>query len=488
MHRIHGSAIWVIWGLTTALAAQAQDTPPISGDSETCVACHELVNPGIVADWRHSRHSRRSVAQALAEPELARRVSAEKVPDELANVVVACLECHGQNPEAHADTFEHFGYEIHTIVTPQDCATCHPKEESQYGQSKKAAARANLLENPVYRGLVDATTRLQTFADGTLTPGESTDSAKAETCLACHGTKVEVSGSRTVETELGEIELPTFSGWPNQGVGRENPDGSLGSCSPCHTRHSFDIAVARSPETCSECHLEPDVPAWEVYRESKHGNLFMAHRDKQTMDTVPWRPGADFTAPTCATCHNSLLVNSEGTVLAERSHDFGARLWVRIFGLPYSHPQPATGLTTGLRNKAGLPLPVDLDGTPAATGLITAEEQTARQAAMGKVCSSCHTGSWVAGHFANLDKTVGNADAMVKAATGLMQHGWETGQANPADMFDEPLEQLWVDSWLFQATSLRYSAAMCGPDYGAFKQGWWKLQTNLAKMKEMVGK
>jgi len=241
---------WVWLGLVTTLGAgcaPAQDSPAVSSESETCVSCHELANPGLVADWRASRHARRSVAQALAEPALARRVSAEQVPAAMAGVVVCCLECHGQDPDSHADSFEHFGYRIHTVVTPRDCATCHPQEVEQYGRSKKAAARANLLENPVYHGLVEATTRRQSFVNGTLTPGESTLEAKAESCLACHGTQVEVTGTRTVETALGDLELPVLSGWPNQGVGRENPDGSLGSCAPCHARHSFDLASPVRP-------------------------------------------------------------------------------------------------------------------------------------------------------------------------------------------------------------------------------------------------
>ena len=477
------SVLCVVW---LAAPGLAQAEPGLSSDSETCVSCHEVANPGLVADWRSSRHARRSVSQGLAEQPLARRVSVAEVPEGLADHVVGCLECHGQHPDRHADTFEHYGYQVHTVVTPQDCAVCHPQEEEQYGRSKKAHARGNLLQNPVYHGLVQASTRLQSFADGTLTPGESPIEAQSETCLACHGTEIKVVGTRSIETELGEIEVPVLSGWPNQGVGRLNPDGSLGSCSACHARHSFDIKVARSPETCSECHLEPDVPAWEVYRESKHGNLFMAHRGQQNLDAVPWQPGVDFTSPTCATCHNSLLVNAEGTVLAERNHDFGARLWVRIFGLPYSHPQPATGETYTLRNKAGLPLPVDLDGTPAATGLIDAAEQAKRQQSMERVCSGCHSSSWIGGHFANFDKTVVNSDRMVKASTDLMQHAWQAGLADPADMFDEPLEQTWTESWLFHATTLRYAAAMCGPDYAAFKSGWWKLQRDLAEMKAAI--
>ncbi len=177
---------WVWLGLVTTLGAgcaPAQDSPAVSSESETCVSCHELANPGLVADWRASRHARRSVAQALAEPALARRVSAEQVPAAMAGVVVCCLECHGQDPDSHADSFEHFGYRIHTVVTPRDCATCHPQEVEQYGRSKKAAARANLLENPVYHGLVEATTRRQSFVNGTLTPGESTLEAAAETAI-----------------------------------------------------------------------------------------------------------------------------------------------------------------------------------------------------------------------------------------------------------------------------------------------------------------
>ena len=60
---------------------------------------------------------------------------------------------------------------------------------------------------------------------------------------------------------------------------------------------------------------------------------------------VPWVIGKDIQTPTCATCHNSLLVNPEGEVIAKRSHDFADRLWVRIFGLVYSHPQTKSGKT-----------------------------------------------------------------------------------------------------------------------------------------------
>ncbi|NNG45798.1 MAG: hydroxylamine oxidase, partial [Deltaproteobacteria bacterium] len=33
-------------------------TPLVSDKTEECLACHAEVTPGIVADWKHSLHSR----------------------------------------------------------------------------------------------------------------------------------------------------------------------------------------------------------------------------------------------------------------------------------------------------------------------------------------------------------------------------------------------------------------------------------------------
>ena len=42
----------------------------------------------------------------------------------------------------------------------------------------------------------------------------------------------------------------------------------------------------------------------------------------------------------------SLLATPDGERIVPRTHDFGARLWVRIFGLIYAHPSPCLALTT----------------------------------------------------------------------------------------------------------------------------------------------
>jgi len=484
---------WTVWGgfwlavlVPPAPAQQAAEPPPVSEQTEECLGCHESDTPGIVADWRTSRHARTSPAMALARPPLERRLSATDVPVERRGVAVGCFECHGLNPERHQDNFEHFGFRINTVVSPNDCRTCHPTEAGQYLASKKAFAVDNLEQNPLYHTLVETITATRTVRDGRPVPAPTGDNTRNKTCFACHGTRVEAKGLKTVVVDGDELRVPNLTNWPNQGVGRINPDGTQGSCAACHSRHGFSIEMARKPYTCAQCHLAPDVPAWEVYRESKHGNLFSTHQAGWNFDAVPWRVGTDFRAPTCAACHMALLAAPDGEPIVQRNHDFGGRLWVRIFGLITSHPQPKYGGTFTIRNAEGLPLPTTLDGKPALEHLIDAAEQARRQGEMKKVCLACHGTSWADGHFAQMARLNADTDKMVLAATDLVKRAWELKLADPANPFDEAIERKWVTQWLFYANSVRYSGAMGGPDYAAFKYGWWDLTRNLEEMADSI--
>lgn len=467
---------------------KGEEELPVSRQTRRCLGCHETVSPGIVADWRASLHARTTPQQALEKPEAGRRMSAKTVPEKLQNVVVGCYECHSQNPDAHKDNFKHLGFSINVIVTPADCRTCHPVEADEYAGSKKAHAVDNLDRNPVFTSLVECTIGLEVEKDGVVERKPPSEATKAATCYGCHGTTVRVRGMKTVQTALDEIEVPDLEGWPNQGVGRVNPDGSRGACTSCHPRHGFSIEVARKPHTCAQCHLEPDTPAWEVYQESKHGNLYLSEGDRWNWTAVPWKAGADFRAPTCATCHASQVADPNGETIIPRTHDYGSRLWVRLFGLPFSHPQPKSGATWSIRNADGQPLPTTLAGEPAAGFLIDRDEQARRRGAMSKLCLACHSTSWTDGHFDRMDKVIADADGMTLAATRLLQRAWKEGLADPAVLFDEPVEKRWVKQWLFYATSVKYSAAMGGSDYATFKNGWWELSENLGEMREWVEK
>jgi len=473
--------------VTNAGSEAVKERPPVSEETEICIECHRTYSPGIVEDWLKSRHAAVTPEDAVKKPAAERRVSAQRFPDNAAAVAVGCYECHGLNADAHQDNFEHVGLRINMIVSPNDCGTCHPVEVDQYMDSKKAHAVDILRKNPVYTTLVETVIGLKSAHDGKILRAKASESTEGETCYACHGTDIKVEGMRTVSTDVGDMEFPVLSGWPNQGVGRLNPDGSRGSCASCHPRHGFSIEVARKPYTCSQCHLEPDVPAWNVYKESKHGNIYFSKHDDWEWDAVPWKLGKDFTTPTCSACHNSLVTTPEGRTIMPRTHNFGDRLWVRAFGLIYSHPQPEKGDTYKIKNKDGLPLPVTFSGEPASEYLISPEEQTKRQDAMENFCKSCHGSTWVSGHFSRMDKTFVEVDKMVAAATQLMSEAWESGLADNSNPFDESIEHKWIKQWLFYASSVRYASAMTGaPDYAAFKNGWWNLTTNLQEMQSLV--
>ncbi|MBU2548597.1 MAG: hydroxylamine oxidase [Proteobacteria bacterium] len=487
---IKGLALLGLLVLLTAApwAARAEEAP-ISEATENCLTCHGEATPGIVADWRKSPHASATPAQALGRPETARRVSAASVPERLAKVAVGCAECHTLAPERHADTFDHEGERVHVVVTPKDCAVCHPVESGEYENNKMALAHGNLKSNTLYNRLVEDVLAGYAMKQGELVQERVDPITGEDACYHCHGTEIKVTGKTRRETDQGDFEFPVLSGWPNQGVGRLNPDQSRGACTACHTRHQFSVKTARQPYTCSQCHKGPDVPAYKTYMVSKHGNLFSSHKDEWDMKAVPWMIGRDFTAPTCAACHVSLLVDSEGRVVVKRTHQMNDRLPWRLLGLIYAHPQPKSPDTTVIRNRAGLPLPTELTGEPAAAFLIDDGERARRRETMQKACRSCHSAEWVQGHWVRLERAIETTNGLTFAATALMTQAWDQGLAHglpQASPFDEALERKWTAQWLFYANSTRLASAMGGADHGVFDQGRWDLSRNLMEMRDWM--
>jgi hypothetical protein len=458
----------------------------LSPATNDCLECHRSATPGVVADWERSRHARVTLTEALASPLRERRVSLTQTPKGLAKVAVGCAECHTINPRRHQDTFAHEGYKVHVVVTPQDCTTCHPLEEKQYSQNLMSHAHTNLNENPVYHNLMELTNGVATYEDMKITYKKTDAQTPAESCNYCHGTRVEVKGTKTRDTAFGEMTFPSLMGWPNQGVGRINPDKSMGSCAACHTRHQFSIQMARKPSTCAECHQGPDVPAYAVYMVSKHGNIFSALGGEWHVEAVPWTAGKDFTAPTCATCHASLIVAVDGDVVAERTHQMNDRLPWRLFGLIYAHPHPVSPDTTIIKNQAGLALPTELTGEPVAAYLITAQEQDKRRRTMEKVCLACHSYGWVEGQWTRFENTLKTTNESTVTATKLIRAAWDAGAAKGLaeddSIFNEAIEKKWVEHWLFFANSTRFSSAMAGADYGVFANGRWYMNKNIQEM------
>jgi hypothetical protein len=479
--------IFVFHGMAAGAAEVA-----ISSASSECLDCHSITHPGIVKGWHNSRHSRITPARAMAVEGLARKVSSTTVPEKLQSTVVGCAECHTLRPDAHADSFEHNGYQVHVVVSPDDCKTCHAEEAGQYEKNLMSFAYNNLAGNALYqmqqRSIIGGLEK----TDGNLQATPANDDTRAEACYYCHGTRLKVTGTEIRDTEVaGELEFPVIEGWPNQGVGRLNLDGSRGSCSACHTRHAFDIEMARKPYTCKECHIGPDVPASKVYESSKHGNIFSALNTGWDFKPVPWTIGEDFTAPTCAVCHISLLVNADQEVVVKRTHQINNRLPWRIFGLIYAHPHPLHPDTTRIRNKDGQPLPTDFAGGFAQEFLISEEEMDIRRRSMQAACLNCHGTSWVRGHWRRFENTIQETNAKTLTATRIMEEAWQTGVARglPDNPFDEAIEKRWSDTWLFYANTIRFASSMGGGgDYGVFAGGRYQLAQAILELNSWPGR
>ncbi|MGM0682280.1 MAG: multiheme c-type cytochrome, partial [Thermodesulfobacteriota bacterium] len=303
-------------------------------------------------------------------------------------------------------------------------------------------------------------------------------------------TIVKVVGMEDRMTSMGKMSFPVLEGWPNQGVGRINPNGSEGSCTSCHPRHSFAIEIARKPATCSQCHKGPDVPAYKVYSVSKHGNIYNSMKKKWDFGAVPWTVGRDFTSPTCAVCHMSLITDNDGKAINQRSHQMNDRLPWRIFGVIYAHAHPKSPDTTIIKNKAGLPLPTELTGEPVNEYLIDKKEQAERWDNMSKICSACHGQSWIDGYHERFLKVLEATNDMTLTSTQIMIKAWEEGAVKGLEqedsIFNEAMEKMWVQNWLFYANSTRFASAMSGADYGVFANGRWYQSLNIQKLSDYL--
>lgn len=339
--------------------------------STECLQCHTKKQPSIVASWQKSAHAKAGVG---------------------------CYECHQANL-SDPDAYEHFGSTIATLVTPKDCSRCHAVEAEQFLASHHAKAGQILHSLDNYLGEV---------VEG--------PAAAVSGCRQCHGSVV----------TLKENRKPTADSWPNFGIGRINPDGTAGACSACHSRHDFYLKQARSPETCSRCHLGPDHPQKEVYEESKHYIAYSSHRDEMNMDSKSGVLGQDYTAaPTCATCHVSATPNQP------RTHDIGLRISWNL------RPEVSTRTIDWERKRK----------------------------AMQEVCSNCHNPNYVENFYVQFDEVVTLFDEkFAKPARAVMDTLQKAKKIDPTP-FNENIEWIYFFLWHHEGRRARHGAAMMGPDY-----------------------
>lgn len=407
MFTIAASLLVALWPLARTASASPWGLPELSAESKECIRCHQQENSAIYQQWGASRHYRANVG---------------------------CYECHAAQ-EGDPDAFTHEGKLIATIVSPKDCARCHEAETREFAEShhSKGARILGSLDN-VLAEVVEGNRGMKSPAFP-----EGNSAAAVSGCWQCHGSEIKVLPG-------GKLDPAT---WPNTGIGRINPDGSEGSCSACHSRHSFSAKQARHPDNCGKCHMGPDHPQMEIYYESKHGIAFRAYQDKLNMDSAKWIVGEDYSnAPTCATCHMSATPSKPATEKRPA-----------IKGLPVSHD---VGLRISWNNRPEISIRPEVSDKKMGLPGANIDWKTRRQN-MKTVCLNCHEQQWVDNFYTQYDALI-ELYHQKFAQPGLELYSLAKPLLRPVQ-FSNPLDFTWYEIWHHEGRRARHGASMMGPDY-----------------------
>lgn len=350
---------------------RSEPTPALIEATGKCAECHRHETPAIVDQFERSHHAVQGVT---------------------------CLDCH--RPVEGQQGIEHRGFTIAKAPTSKNCAGCHATEYEQFARSRHAAASWAAIHGPKDFSL-EQIAQAERFQPGAVnrTPmgigALEGASAVVSGCNACHA------------------------------IGKPNADGSIGSCTPCHARHSTSVAFAREPTTCGQCHLGPDHSQIEIYDESKHGALFAAQRESMNLAAAPKKlTTADMSVPTCATCHMSGL---EGVGM---THDPSERLsWYLFAAVSTKRPN-----------------------------------YDRAQAAMKDVCTKCHARPGIDSFYVKAEEVLLATNQKVQAITSVMDGLRKDGLVSPTP-FADPIAFDEFDSWHFYGRTAKHGAFMGGADF-----------------------
>jgi hypothetical protein len=367
--------------------------------SVRCVDCHRKITPGIYDDWRRSPH---------------------------ANGKVSCLDCH-QTEATASDAFKCSGIArenifISIVVSPRVCSKCHAKEAAEFEASDHADSWKSLKGFDIF--------------EGSFISPSSSKILKTVGCQQCHGSRV----------TLGPDNKPLPDGWPNEGIGRINPDGSKGNCSACHTRHKFSLAEARRPESCGSCHRGPDHPQMEIFNESKHGVRFAVEGASWNWDIASgtWQVG-DYSAPTCAVCHMSAMSTQATT------HNISTRL-------SWELEKPLAAKT---------------------------EDWEANRNRMQQICLQCHGPNWIDNFYTQFDDAIElYNNTYFKPAKAMLDELYRTGKLTDNDRFDELIERSYYELWHHEGRRARMGAAMMAQDL-VWWEGFYEVAKTFAEITKM---
>lgn len=320
---------------------------------------------------------------------------------------ITCEACHGRD---HSTIFSHKGQ-----VSAATCGKCHAKAVAEFGSSLHAISAQTMLSDPKFQAL--------------------SPTMGALGCDGCH--------------QLGAV----------------SDDGSVGKCNHCHSGHAFSVAEARSPEACAACHGGPDHPHMEMWRASKHGQLYASASTRAS-------------APTCVTCH-----------------------------MPGGTHDTSRGLTLGTVANGAV-----LEGEPAPVRMRTISRAEFRQqrAHMAQTCLPCHSSRFAAESLERADQVKREADALLAravdligqlAAEGLLRRPTADDSATPASTVAElqvpghalvlggdqqyaalsPAEQIFFEMYKFHHATTFKGAYHHSPEF-THNRGWLAMQRDFTAL------
>ncbi len=417
-------------------------------DSRTeCMECHKVKTPGLYGQWKSSVH-------ASLKPS------------------IGCYSCHQAN-RGDADTFAHYGTLISAIVSPKDCGRCHPGIVEEFSESSHATTVSRTLDSEcanLFKAIISA--------DGFDTPGFTGHALTGDVtgCMQCHGSQVQV---KKVKDERGDVIEYDPATWPNEGIGRINPDNSAGSCIACHQRHEFSVTVARQPESCGKCHvIGSGNPMLDIYKASDHGRAYYTNTGRMNLDAKQWILGETYSAaPTCATCHmgSALLAPEPEEEEAEympATHNVSLRFnWDK--GLPDKVP---TDKDPPCKCPPDKLLPCECNnGYPPASnppGDCDKPRPEDNDQVMKSICLSCHRGSFIEGYCSQRkgqeqmlrDKYLVPGNELYTGAKKVLYALAPDSKAGKYAYFKYPIDSIWFD-FNHLVSQVNIAVTKGSPDY-----------------------
>jgi len=353
-------------------AAEAgQPSPALVRASGKCAECHYRLQYSVVHEYEMSLHAQKNVS---------------------------CLECH--QPAAGQEKTEHHGFVIAKHLTAGNCRGCHEPIYQEFLRSR----HAGVSWAAVY-GEHALSPEQVSFAEQ-YHPGYAKRPPHPFTTL--EGQSAMTSGCEQCHS-----------------IGKPNADGTIASCTACHSRHTSSVAIAREPRTCGQCHMGPDHSQIEIYEESKHGVMFNAQASIMNMSRPPRQLTThDMWIPTCATCHMSGINGNKVT------HDPSERLSYYL----------ADAITKKRPN------------------------YIYAQANMKQICEQCHTKPLIDRVYQQAEQVVDVTNQRVADAKAVLDGLRADGLLKGAP-FTNRADFLYFDLWHYDGRTSKHGAFMGGSDF-----------------------